>query len=157
MKRIFIISAMAAAAIISLSIQNVNASEKDPVDAQPVKALQQDFPQAEHLTWRKKGETLIATFNEYGNKVTATYSPNGKLSSTLIWNSDGDIPFEIRTNIAKKYVGYSIQCVKEYIDRKGRSYYILLNRREGNQVSWINVQSDSRGDLTVIQKLHQTI
>lgn len=157
MKRIHVISAMAIAAVIGLSIPNANALEKDPVTAKTAKAVHQDFPKAKHITWRKQGRNLIATFNVYGSQVTATYSPNGTLSSTLIWNYNGDMPFEIRTKIARKYAGYAVQCVKEYIDQKGRNYYILLNRRNGNQVDWINLQSSNGEELVVLQKLHQII
>lgn len=157
MKRILVISAMAAATLIGFSTQNANALEKDPVNAKTAKAIHQDFPQAKHLAWRKQGKNLVATFNAFGSKVTATYSPNGKLSSTLIWHYDGDMPFEIQTDLAKKYAGYAVQCVKQYIDKKGQRYYILLNRRNGNRVDWISLQSDSRGKLAVIQKLHQVI
>lgn len=157
MKKMLVISAMTAVTLIGLTAPNVNASEKDPVNAKTAKAFHQDFPQARHLTWRKQGKTLVASFNAYGSKVTATYSPKGKLSCTLIWNYDGHMPFEIQTNIAQKYDGYIVQCVKQYINKKGRNYYILLNRRIGNRVDWISLQSDSRGELQVIQKLHQFI
>lgn len=158
MKRTLVISAMAATTMMGLSMQNANASKKDPVNPKTAKAIiRQDFPQAEHLTWRKQGKNLIATFTEYGNRVTATYSANRKLASTLVWSSDGDMPFEIRTDIAKKYTGYAVQCVKEYISKKRRYYYIILNKRNKNQLDWVSLQSDSRGELVVIQKLHQTI
>ncbi len=160
MKKLITVSALVIACMVTINVQCVNAGhleEGKKPDSKMIKAAHRDFPQAEKIVWVESGGNHIAKFNSCNRKITATYSPKGKLLSTLIYSAAEDIPFETQTNLVKKYPDYAVQCMKEFITRDGRNYYFLLKNQKGSLVKWLRIKSNGYGDFVVLQKLHQTI
>lgn len=158
MKKTFLIAAWAVTCLVAVLAQTAYASSREEIkdpDPRTNKAIHEDFPQAKQIIWKRQGENFIATFNMYQNKVTASYDSNGRLLSTLILISSKNLPFEIRTKLAQKYPDYDVQCVKEYIDKRGDSYFFILKKQEGSQISWLSIKSDDRKGFTTLQKLSQ--
>jgi hypothetical protein len=158
MKKTFLITACAAICFAAFLSQNAHASSREKIkdpDPGTTKAIHQDFPQAKQITWKREGKNLIATFDMYESKVTASYDSEGRLLSTLILVSGKNLPFEIRTKLAQKYPDYEIQCIKEYMDKQEDSYFFILKKQEGDQINWLHIKSIDRKGFITLQKLHQ--
>src|SRR5690625_287027 len=160
MKKTLVISVLAIACAVVFNSQNVYASShkktKHPGSIM-TQAVHQDFPQVKGVSWEEHGRHFVAFFNSDQRKITAIFSNRGKLLSTLILDDDKDIPFVIKTHLTKKYPDYAVQCMKEFINKEGDSYFFILKEQKGNLVTWLRIKSNTQGDFDLLNKLSQKI
>ncbi len=153
-------SVMVLICTIAFSFQDANANffKKNKVpDVKIAQNMHQDFPQAKQITWEEDQGTFEARFNDGATKITAAYDREGNLLSTLIYNPSGYIPFEMKTNLDKRFPHYAVQCMKEFITQTDHNYYFILKNQKKNRENWLSIKSDGNGHFTVLQRLHENI
>lgn len=158
MKKTFFLSVMTFMVAMAVTPQTSYANKEMKAPGSKFeRAFFQQFPQASQVVWSEDQGKFVVRFNSYNREVTAVFDNHASLISTLIYSDSRYIPFDLQSSLAKKYPGYAVQCMKEFITKDSHSYYFLLRYEKENKVKWLNVKSDGNKSFLVIQQLQETV
>lgn len=126
--------------------------------AKAVKTLQQIIPDVRQVAWYAVENIHEAVFTMSDQKIRCLFNKRGVWLSTLIDKPAAYLPFEVQSSLRKQYREYIPSFVTERIGPDEHTYYVLLKRIQGRNISWLRIKTDPNGEnILVIQDLSQTL
>jgi hypothetical protein len=130
-----------------------SAAPASAVTEKVLKVFHDAFPEVTQPTWYNY-ETYFEVYftNPDNSSCRIDYSPDGiVLSTTRYYQSSGLAP-AIRAKVNEKYPGKKIFGITEESNSDNLTYHIVLE----DSKSWLTVQSDATGNITVEKKLEKS-
>jgi hypothetical protein len=145
MKKTFFLLYSLLIGVTSFADRSRNINEK------LLQSFRERFPNAEQIVWNELADTYVVNFVEDGIRSHITYRKDGEFVSASRYYLEQNLPYYLVINIKKKYPGKKIYGVTEISSASGIEYYIKL---EDARI-WMTLESDSRGDLHVVEKFRK--
>lgn len=139
------------AAVLTISTQFAFAGSKELEASIKLKeALSKEFAGAADVKWYSDdNKTFMAKFSLNTLAVTAYFDEEGNLLATRRYIDAQHLPLAVSNKLAKHHPNEAVRWVVEFESDGNTVYYVTL---EGEK-TWKVIKSDSRGDLSVHQKL----
>jgi hypothetical protein len=138
-------------------VTRVNPGEGEPESALPTVRLQQSFkklyPQANNATWAKLDNRFWVSFTSQGQKTTAVFRENGKLSYSITQLAAEAIPQELQRTIAQSYADYKLISATEINNGSRIVHQVIL----GNAANYVTMKkSTDELEVSVIKNASAT-
>jgi hypothetical protein len=114
--------------------------------------LRQRFPDATDVIWREERNTFTAYYTIRGEKAISHFREDGSLDFTLLYLKKEELPIPIYVAIKKKYKGFKVTNVEEYLS-KGADYYAVLIE---SKTALISLKTDNNNNIEVLQELKKS-
>lgn len=122
-----------------------------PVNEKVMKQFETVFPTVENARWFENDGNYEVYFIKDDVQCHISYNQNGKVISTRRYYSGAQLCPFIKSKVTEKFAGKSIFGVTEITNRNELLYVIVLE----DENTWTNVQSNSVGELTVLEKMQK--
>ena len=140
MKKIFF--SLAFIAFVSFAHATVLVNEK------VLKAFGHVFPEAQNPCWYETANYYEAYFDAGDVKCRARFDAGGKMIGTTRYYGEKKVSPFLKAKLAGNFPGKTIFGVTEVCNDDELTYYFVLE--DGK--TWTTVQSDSLGEMEVIEK-----
>jgi hypothetical protein len=115
-----------------------NTKEGEPESALPTARLQQSFaklyPLASQATWARLDNKYWVSFTHKGQKTTAVFRENGKLSYSIVQLAVANIPAELQQVINKDYAHCRVISAAE-VNNGGNIFHQVILENETNYIT----------------------
>ena len=111
-------------------------------------AIEQNFPNAENVTWSTEANGYTVSFTVKSILTRISYDKKGKFTGSLRNYSEQMLPFYITNMLKQKYPDYKTFGVTEITSADEINYFVKL---EGPK-RWITVRVDNDGNSSVVER-----
>jgi hypothetical protein len=133
-----------------ISATSAFAAPKFIVTEKVLKVFHDAFPEVKQPTWYNfDGYFEVYFTNPDNTSCRIDYNPDGVVLSTIRYYMAQNLPPAIRAKVNEKYPAKKIFGITEVSNNDTVVYHIVLE----DDKSWLTVQSDATGNISVEKKL----
>ena len=136
-------------AIVMLLASSAFAMGPETVSPKVKAAFENDFSQANKVSWEKTSDFYFASFTLNNVQVDAAYNEEGELVGTSRRILYEQVPLNVSLAVAKKYAGYQLDKNAIELTYEGQTrYYVTLK----NDKQVIKLKCYSNAEMEVESK-----
>lgn len=132
MKKYFVLAVL----FVSVCSYSVKAAGGEKVTPVITEAFQKEFTGASHVKWEllKDNSIYQARFIYNNERLNAFFDEEGTLLAVGRYIAEANLPLMVSKTIAKKYAGYEVKEIIEYIQGNETSYLVSLENEKNKLV-----------------------
>ena len=145
MKKLFFVIAM------FLGTSAIFAGRPTEVSEKVLKLFHETFKNPKEVSWRELDNAYEVYFKQGDITNRVQYDTDGNIIQYIRNYSEEQLPFQILSNLKRKYSDRSIFGVTEFYSGTELNYFITME--DGKH--WYTVKSDTLGNLEQTEKLNR--
>ena len=118
------------------------------VNEKLLQAFKITFPDAQEVQWQEQPDKYTVKFKTGGLATTVEYDKDGEFVSSTRYYHENNLPVNILCKLHRKYPEKTVFGVTEKTTVSDVQYLIKME----DATTWITVQSNNEGNMTVIEK-----
>ena len=133
-----------AAVAILFAVSSFASPVTGPDTKKAAEVFSKVFANAQSVKWEENSKFLSASFQLYGNYMSAHFSPSAELIGVSRNITSSQLPLHLFAQLKKHYSNYWISELFEYVTKDSDSYYVTLE----NADQILILKGDSNGFTT---------